>query len=168
MKQNFALVSILIFLIFTAFSSCDSKGRLPRDNKGREDFNVFIEKFYSDINFQLDRIDFPITGKKMEDGRFEIIEKNSWQILKPLDPNDKNIKVYNLNISDDLIEQQVVVNQAFSIEMQFSLNQVSKEWYLSSYTGINGIAANANIDPLLTDSTRRVRIIHPDSLKNEN
>lgn len=162
MKKNFSFAALLILgLLF--LEACTPKGSLPTDDQGREDFNAFINKFYSDINFQLERIDFPITGKMQEDGRPQIIEKEEWSVLKPIDPKDPDYKVYNRNIADDLIEQQIVVKRAFSIEMQFTLNQASNEWYLTSYTGVSGVAATANVDSMVQDSTRKVGFISNDS-----
>jgi len=169
MKTNFSFAALLIFGLLL-FEACTPKGTLPRDNEGREDFKFFINKFYSDINFQLERVDFPITGKMQEDGRPQIIEKEEWSILKPIDPNDAGYKIYNRNIAHDLIEQQIVVKGAFSIEMQFTLNQTANEWYLTSYTGVSGVAATVKVDSMMLDSTRKVGFIRndsPDSFKKD-
>jgi hypothetical protein len=164
MKNTFALVFLGIILLYSLVSSCSGN---KRDAQGREDFKIFIEKFYKDKDFQLSRIDFPITGKIQEDGRVQIIEEENWEILKPLDPKSADYAIQIREISSDLIEQRIVVKQSFLIQLQFSLNPVSNDWYLSAYSGISGVAANAEVDPLLQDSSRTVRFVHPDSLKNE-
>ena len=160
-----------IFLSILAFSFASlilfSCSGVKKDKKGREDFSVFIDKFYSDIEFQLSRIDFPITGKVQENGIPELIEKEDWVILKPVEKNNPEYVVQNIEIADDLIKQQIIVKQSFSIEMEFSLNKASNEWYLTSYTGVSGVAATPTVDSTLLDSTRTVRVVHPDSLKNE-
>ncbi len=152
----FSFASLILF-------SCSG---VKKDKKGREDFSVFIDKFYSDIEFQLSRINFPITGKVIN-GKPEFIHEEDWVILKPVDRKNPDYVVQNIEIAEDLIKQQIIVKQSFSIEMEFSLNQVSKEWFLSSYTGVSGVAASPTVDSTLLDSTRTVRVVHPDSLKNE-
>jgi hypothetical protein len=156
-------ISLILIVGLSLLNACTRSGQLPKDNQGREDFNAFQQKFYNDVNFQLSRIDFPITGKIMEDGRVQIIEEEQWKVLKPIDFNNPAFKVIVRNKAYDLIEQQVIVNQAFSIDLQFSLNPASKEWYLSSYSGISDVVIKADVDSTLLDSTRSVRLIDSES-----
>ena len=132
--------SILLAFFYSLFLSCSD---IKKDNKGREDFSVFINKFYSDIDFQLSRIEFPVPGSKLENGKVELIEKEDWTVLKPIDQKNPDYDVRNVEITDDLIEQRIVVKKSFIIKLQFSLNPVTKLWYLSSYPGVTGASASA-------------------------
>jgi hypothetical protein len=96
--------SILLALFCSLFLSCSD---IKKDSKGREDFSIFINKFYSDIDFQLSRIEFPVLGGKLENGKNEIIEKEDWIILKPVDQKNPDYEVKNIEITDDLIEQKI-------------------------------------------------------------
>ncbi len=133
--------SILLALFCSLLLSCSD---IKKDSKGREDFSIFINKFYSDIDFQLTRIEFPVPGSKLENGKVELLEKEDWIILKPIDQKNPDFDVRNVEITDELIEQRIVVKKSFIIKLQFSLNPVTKLWYLSSYPGVTGARANTN------------------------
>ena len=135
--------SILLALFCSFFLSCSD---IKRDSKGREDFSIFIDKFYSDIDFQLSRIEFPVPGSKLENGKIELLEKEDWTVLKPIDQKNPDFDVRNVEITDELIEQRIVVKKSFIIKLQFSLNPVTKLWYLSSYPGVTGARANTNLE----------------------
>ncbi len=153
---------LYIFVILTLlFISCVSNG------KSSEDFTKFIKKFYNDEEFQMSRIDFPIAGKVQEDGRIQIIEKEDWVILKPIDESNPDYKITTGKITEDLFRQQIVVKNTFSIDLEFTLNPTTNKWYLSTYSGISSVSLKAEVDPLVQDSSRSVRFVHPDSLKNE-
>ena len=166
MKMHLRL--FILFFFCLGISSCKN-GNSPRDSKGRESFEYFINKFYSDIQFQMDRIDFPITGKIQENGLPKIIEREEWKILKPINRKNEQNKVVNINVSDDLIRQQIIVNNAYSITLEFSLNPASKEWYLSSYSGIGTVSSPTDSEQLLLDSTGTVKILRDTvSLEQKN
>lgn len=133
--------SILLALFCSLLLSCSD---IKRDSKGREDFSIFINKFYSDIDFQLSRIEFPVPGSKLENGKVELLEKEDWTVLKPIDQKNPDFDVRNVEITDDLIEQRILVKKSFIVKLQFSLNRVTKLWYLSSYPGVTGARANPN------------------------
>jgi hypothetical protein len=150
--------SILLALFCSLFLSCSD---IKRDNKGREDFSIFINKFYSDIDFQISRIEFPVTGSKLENGKNEIIEKEDWIILKPVDQNNPDYEVKNIEITDDLIEQKIIVKKSFIIKLQFSLNRVTKLWYLSSYPGVTGARVDTKSE--IEENSENPVTVTPDS-----
>jgi hypothetical protein len=161
------ILSRFIFaFIFLGILACKNSNS-PRDSKGRENFDYFISKFYADIQFQMDRIDFPITGKIQENGLPKIIEKEEWKILKPIDKKSGQNKVINIRVSDDLIRQQIIINNAYSIVLEFTLNPASKEWYLSSYPGMSTVRTARGSEELMLDSTGTVKITRGDSTKTE-
>jgi hypothetical protein len=150
--------SILLALFCSLFLSCSD---IKKDSKGREDFSIFINKFYSDIDFQLSRIEFPVSGGKLENGKNEIIEKEDWIILKPVDQNNPDYEVKNIEITDDLIEQKIIVKKSFIIKLQFSLNRVTKLWYLSSYPGVTGASVDSKSE--IEENSENPVTVTPDS-----
>jgi hypothetical protein len=155
-KLSWLILSALLCALF--FSCSDIK----RDKKGREDFSVFIDKFYSDIDFQLSRIEFPVPGSKLENGKFELIEKEDWTILKPVDQKNPDYLVRNIELAENLIEHHIVVKRAFIIKLYFTLNPVTKEWYLSSFPGITGSNPKYKL-PVNEEQTKNPVTVTPDT-----
>lgn len=121
--------------------SCGSKksaSGLPLDEKGREDFSAFIDKFYNDIEFQLSRIEFPVLTKPGEDGRPGFIEEENWRVMKPINKANADYEVTLIEISEDLMEQRILVKRTFIISLKYNLNKIDKQWYLTYYSGIGG------------------------------
>ncbi len=156
MNKSYICISILFFsLLFAACESGKSDDGLPLDDKGREDFSAFIDKFYSDIDFQLKRIEFPVLGKAGEDGLPTMIEEENWIILKPIDKKNPDYEMRISEKADDLMEHVIVVKRAFIINLQFNLNPVDKQWYLTYYSGVGAPTARkeANTEPQPENAT---------------
>lgn len=157
-RKILALFGILM-LIMSCGSGKSASG-LPLDNKGREDFGAFIDKFYNDIEFQLSRIEFPVLTKPTEDGRPGFIEEENWRIMRPVNKANADYVVRLVEISDDLMEQHIVVKRAFVIVLKFNLNLANKQWYLTYYSGIGGqgYAGNKKEDSTEMPSAGRVEM----------
>ena len=163
--KKIILPLMLLSALILSLSSCSNS---KKDKKGREDFSIFIDKFYADIEFQLSRIEFPITGAEDESGKIEIIEKEDWTVLKPIERNNPDYETFIFELSDDLIEQRIIVKKTFIIKLQFSLNPVTKEWYLSSYPGIKGASGKVKSSTENEDVQIKVEKDQKDTLVDTN
>ena len=122
-------------------------GDLPKDDKGREDFEVFHQKFFVDTAFQMARIEFPMLGSSPNGGddRFFWVEEN-WKFIKAVDADQKGVEreVYDM---DNVMRERILVQDRFMIQLMYSL--INNKWYLTEYSGIRDIAffTNKKITP---------------------
>ena len=107
---------------------------LPTDDKGREDFKAFYEKYYADSIFQLQRTEFPMLGQdpKGEQDPF-YWDIDNWPYLKPLE-EDPNIQLLPLIDMETWMQERIVIHHRFVMEKQFTL--IDNRWYLTSYSGM--------------------------------
>jgi hypothetical protein len=146
MKTVSKITTLFSLLLLISCGPQKAPSGLPLDEKGREDFSAFIDKFYNDIEFQLSRVEFPVLTKPTEDGRPGLIEEENWRVMKPVNKANADYEVKLYEISEDLIEQRIIVKRAFIIELKYNLNPVDKQWYLTYYSGIGGQSYVGNKD----------------------
>jgi hypothetical protein len=135
--------ALFCMLILMSCGSGKSASGLPLDDKGREDFGAFIDKFYNDIEFQISRIEFPVLTKAGEDGRPGFIQEENWRVMKPINKANADYEVQLIEIAEDLMEQRILVKKAFIIVLKFNLN-IDNQWYLTYYSGFGGQAFVGN------------------------
>jgi hypothetical protein len=167
----------LLILSLMILSSCNEQPTsnddgLPFDELGREDFQAFHEKFFNERKFQLSRIDFPVMGPMQEDGRPKFIEEEDWPILKPTQKDDPTIKRQIVFTAEDLVEEYVVVQQAFVIKIRYTLNKATNQWNLTYYSGVSDPKLRPTADERFSDTSRTIAVIDSnavvgDSLKSE-
>lgn len=174
--KKISLFSFILFLGLFLYA-CEEKPTanddgLPFDEEGREDFNAFHEKFFNEQKFQLSRIEFPVMGPMQEDGKPLFIEEEDWPMLKPTQKDDPTIKRQIVFTADDLVEEYVVVQQAFVIKIRYSLNKAINQWFLTYYSGVSDPQLRPSADERFDDSTRTIAVIdttlvNSDSLNQE-
>ena len=133
------VVCIIFFSGLLLFSCGNSNEKLPLDEKGREDFISFHNKFYRDSAFQIKRIEFPMLGYN-PDGKEERFfwDIDNWVILKRVDPENEGIKFLPFYDMGDLMRSRIIVQNRFMIENLFSL--INNRWYLTQYSGMHDVA----------------------------
>lgn len=154
----------LLFLTTIILTACDQQPEanddgLPYDEQGREDFTAFHDKFFNERKFQLSRIDFPVMGPMQEDGRPKFIEEENWQVLQPTQKDDPKIKRQIVFTAEDLVEEYVVVQQAFVIKLRYSLQQATNQWYLTYYSGVSNPKLRPEADERFNDTSRTIAVI---------
>jgi hypothetical protein len=110
---------------------------LPKDDKGREDFFAFQQKFYSDSLFQLQRIEFPLAGtdpKGLDDEFYWDVD--NWVQLRPVEASE-SIRILPVVDMETWMRERMIVQDRFYMEKQFTL--IDGQWYLTSYSGMSTI-----------------------------
>ena len=162
MKSS-VITFILLSILFLC--SCGGDGSIPLDDKGREDFQTFRDKFYQDSAFQMMRIEFPMMGSSPDGSNDRFLwDVDNWKVIKAIDPNDEDIEVKPFFDMGDVMRERIIVQKRFMIENLYSL--VDNKWYLTQYSGIKDIATIVNpnkarnqnsgaerVDTTATDST---------------
>jgi hypothetical protein len=126
MKKFVQYTLILLGLVVMALGcrSSNIKG-------GREDFNVFYEKFLTDSSFQMERIQFPLPGIKAgEEGEDSTYHwtKEEWVMLKKPEIESTEFK-RNLQVSDTLATDEIFTeNSGFYFKTVYE--PIKRKWYL--------------------------------------
>ena len=133
---------LLLFAVI-CLTSCGGDDKLPLDDKGREDFISFYERFYRDSSFQMQRIEFPMLGNN-PDGSTERFfwDEENWVYQKGIDPEDEDIKLVPFYDMEELMRARIILQNRFMIENLFSL--INNKWYLTEYSGIHDIGYYKN------------------------
>lgn len=136
MKLCINLLSLL--LLFIVVSCNNNNNTIAQDDKGREDFQQFYDKFGSDSSFQMQRIEFPMLGKNPDGSaeRFFWTEEN-WILQKSSQLDNEDIKLEPIVDMGDLMRVRIVIQERFMIENLFSL--INNRWFLTEYSGIHDI-----------------------------
>ncbi|AFC22769.1 hypothetical protein [Saprospira grandis] len=163
-RPNLLLLVFASLFLFSCGPKQTEEG-LPLDEYGREDFLSFHHKFFHEIDFQLARIDFPITGPKMANGLPKIIEEKDWTLLRPIE-GQEGVERQFAPRADDLMEEYIIAQKAFVIKLRYQHNEVQNKWYLTYYSGITGDNMRATVDSSKLDSNR-VLLVHPDSMPTD-
>lgn len=102
-----------------------------------EDFPAFYQNFFSDSNFQMDHIMFPLAGESPNDSLNQksnppyFWEEDSWQLHQPIDPKDPNhIRTFD-NMGGIITEIVREKNNAYWIERRYA--KLAEEWFLIYY-----------------------------------
>ncbi len=157
----------IILFGLLAITSCSSE--LPKDESGREDFEAFYNKFYTDSLFQLSRIEFPMLGTDPNGSNMQFIwTTDNWKIIKKIDLNSEEIDRIAQDMGE-VIQEKIIVQKRFMIQIMYSL--VNNKWYLTSYSGIRDIAffSKNRISPKATpiDTTSSEETTKTDTLTQQ-
>ncbi len=164
-RNKVMYTKLLILFVMLMFNGCIHKGN--SDNKSRsikkvppkvilekEKFNDFYNRFYSDSNFQISRILFPLPGansdviygdavvKDQVNDTFLIKnnkyywQKKGWIPLKTLHGHNKEF-IKTIEKDNDIIREQirsrdtdwVITNEFSLIGTKWMLTYHSNEWY---------------------------------------
>jgi len=134
------IASFLLFLISFSFFACDSADKaLPLDKNGREDFQTFHAKFYTDSLFQIQRIEFPLLGNNPNGNTDPFYwEIENWKFKHTVDTESDQIKMLPFYDMEDVMRERIIIQDAFMIENLFSL--IDNKWYLTQYSGMRDLA----------------------------
>lgn len=143
------IASFLLLLMSLSFFACDSADKaIPLDEDGRESFQAFHAKFYTDSLFQLQRIEFPLLGNDPDGGTEPFLwEIETWKFKKAVDTESGKIKRIPFYDMGTVIRERIIIQDAFMIQNMFSL--INNKWYLTEYSGMRDLAffANKNDQP---------------------
>ncbi|MDX9882845.1 MAG: hypothetical protein RBS73_12335 [Prolixibacteraceae bacterium] len=132
--------NILILLLAVTIGCINSQEKSNQTTLSQtvsEDFSFFYSKFYSDTNYQNERILKPLKGtKKSWDD--DVVKEEAWDNKKvTVTPKEKFLQIYK-NLKTDLIKKDTVViekfwieQSGFHVEKRFIIQ--SGMWYLYSY-----------------------------------
>lgn len=146
-----------LFLLVVLCYACNNSSELPLDDKGREDFIAFHNKFYSDSLFQLARIEFPLEGNNPDGSKEPFYwEIDTWKLQKAIDEDNPDIKRVPFYDMEDVMRERLIVQNRFMIENLFSL--INNKWYMTRYSGIRDIGYFAKKKPSPTTETEDVMV----------
>lgn len=138
MKHTILILATTLFLC--ACGGGGIKEPLPLDEKGREDFVMFHQKFYSDSLFQMKRIEFPMLGNNPDGSDAPFYwDLDNWKYIKAPEPNNPDIETVPFYDMEDVMRERIIVQNRFMIENLFSL--IDNKWYLTQYSGIKDIGS---------------------------
>ena len=126
---------LLFFYLLTLIACTSSEtSNIQVDDAGNEDFQSFRQTYYTDSLFQLQRTEFPLSGRDPngEQERF-YWEMDNWRQLKLSDDNPQIKRLPLLNL-EGLMVERILLQDRFIIETKFSL--IDGKWYLTEYSGI--------------------------------
>jgi hypothetical protein len=98
--------------------------------EAEEDFDKFYDRFHEDMDFQMERIQFPLEGGSAEvDGTYPWNREN-WITMKvKIYDVDKTVYIVDYQKSDDVFSQSFKLKgSGFSAEYRFK--KINKKWYL--------------------------------------
>ena len=102
-----------------------------------EDFSEFNNKFHSNPDYQLSRVDFPIKGFFVEGEEEKSWTKENWKLHKTQVGETKEGK-YQVDLikkKNLVIEKIWIENSEFYVERRFK--RIDGEWYLVYFKDIN-------------------------------
>jgi len=134
------IAAFLLCLISFSFFACDPiEQPIPFDDDGRENFQAFHAKFYTDSLFQIQRIEFPLLGNNPDGSTTPFFwELENWRFKKAVDIENDQIKMIPFYDMGIVIRERIIVQDAFMIQNMFSL--IDNKWYLTEYSGMKDLA----------------------------
>lgn len=122
--------TISICILILLFASCGFKKSSECFEKTKpnvESFDVFYSRFNSDSVFQINRIDFPMEGFKLEGDYNPLQEienhiwtRDNWNFFSI--NSGKNSYNFSLEKTDSLIKETIIVdNSGFEVYREFKL-----------------------------------------------
>lgn len=117
---------------------CNSGGNQPSSQKP-EDFDEFIDRFYSDSVFQQSRVSIPLDGEILEwDNDEDVVVESNWLDREPEITGYETVKVTVegslqsfIRQQDSVVESIYLKNSGFLLVRTFALK--SGCWYLTRY-----------------------------------
>jgi hypothetical protein len=139
--QDFVLTFLLLGLFLTACS--DKKSNVSDNSDKSESFTDFYQKFTTDSLFQLDRVEFPVHGRYMDNEIAGTTESDSttwtrqnWIIIRAIKKEDLS----NLRISKS-ISDSIAIIKTEGIDFNFTFEETYKrkngKWYLTNLTDLS-------------------------------
>jgi hypothetical protein len=130
---KFTFTLLLLLLV-----GCNSGGNQPSSQK-TEDYDEFIDRFYSDSVFQQSRVSLPLDGKILEwDNEEDVVVESNWLDREPEITGYETVKVTVegslqsfIRQQDSVVESIYLENSGFLLVRTFVLK--SGCWYLTRY-----------------------------------
>jgi hypothetical protein len=144
MKKNTTIFILAFFLFGMFLTACSVKKNKLSDSSGEpENFAEFYLKFTTDSLFQLDRIEFPVHGRYMDNDLAGTTESDSaiwtrqnWTIIHAVKQEDLNSLHISENISDSIaIIKTEGIDYNFIFEKTFKIR--NGKWYLTTLTDLS-------------------------------
>lgn len=148
MKNTVITIIILSFVMFFSCQNSENNKKTNQDDKKsteteensevkNENFDDFYAKFISDMNFQLERVHFPIDGKYYEEGDAQEWTKDNWSYIKTnISDIDRNEYDVTVEKTDESVSHKIELpNSGFSMSYKFSL--IDHKWYLTEMNESN-------------------------------
>lgn len=125
-KQN-SITQWLLYLVLLSSIACKS----AKIGVAKEDFQEFYQQFLTDSLFQMERVQFPLPGEKLdaegEDSDYRWT-REEWIMLKDFDLDSTQFK-RDLQVTDTLATDEIYTPGAgFYFKMVFE--PVERKWHL--------------------------------------
>ncbi|MDP4183709.1 MAG: hypothetical protein Q8862_00930 [Bacteroidota bacterium] len=157
-KIAYQIINMIFLLVL--LSSCNFKGDTNKklyDFSEVESFNLFLQKFYSDSIFQINRIIFPLiseteneiekktNAEKDPNSETDSIEcvlhnKNNWITLNDSAFGNDSIAIIDgikfkrrFYKSDKFVEERVLYAEPEQVVVIIKFKLINKRWYLIDY-----------------------------------
>lgn len=133
MVKKIIRLGILLVVLCVAIAACKSTKSVRT-----EDFEEFYQKFITDENFQLSRIDFPLEGYET-DGDTAIYwnSADDWTMLTGsiYDVDTTEYKVEKDYSPTEVLFKIYIENSGFSVTQEYELQD--GKWYLVMYDSMS-------------------------------
>ena len=139
-KIVFMIFRIVFFISFLSLLiGCKSKSNRQIDSKLPDSFLKFYEQFHTDSAFQMNHIDFPLSGvpstfDNLDPTNFQW-EENSWELHRPIS-NEEFKKKFSI-LDSTSITEYIYHPKQYGLERRFA--KIGNEWYLIYCTGMHKI-----------------------------
>jgi len=119
----------IVFLVALFFIACHSLKKSQTANHS-EDFNQFYFQFHADSIYQLERIKFPLEGRRYDNDEEIRWSRKNWQQLKyTVYEVDTNQYIVEFDVSDTLVFERIYIpNSGFDFQCKYKL--IDGKWFL--------------------------------------
>ena len=145
MKKTSGIILGLMIVVF--FASCDNTTKKNDSNEEQvntesnetqvaEDFDEFYDKFVTDEEFQLERVNFPLRGGDIsEDGTLEWT-KDDWYMIQDIRTVDlEEFEVFTEKKDTKVTHEIQLPNSGFGGDLTYEV--IDGKWYLTEYNIYN-------------------------------
>jgi hypothetical protein len=119
------------------------KSNISDNSDNSENFADFYQKFTTDSLFQLDRVEFPVHGRYMDNDLAGTVESDStiwtrqnWTMIHAINQEDLS----NLRVSKRISDSLAIIKTE-GIEFNFAFEETYKmkngKWYLTNLTDLS-------------------------------
>lgn len=125
-----------IFLLATIIMLAGCSKKLTT-SKIDEPFDEFYDRFHEDIDFQMERIKFPLEGENVSLDGGEPWTKDDWEphLQKVTEISDPDYDTEIIRNDKEVTDKVQLRDSGFSIERKFEL--INGKWYLVYYETVN-------------------------------
>ncbi len=130
LKYSFGMGIVLVLLI----SSCQKKIVVtPVD----EDFETFYDRFHEEMDFQLDRVAFPLEGQLTDDQGTSSWTREGWEMHrgKVTEITASNYDTEIIRKDGEVVDKVKLRDSGFYIERRFE--RIKGRWYLVYYEKVD-------------------------------